>query len=394
MKCLILVIGSLLFLSNSINAQNSIDNILLEVSENNTSLIALRSSIDANKIENKIGNTLHNPEVEFNYLWGNPSNIGNRKDFSVSQTFDFPSAYFIKSDISELKNEQVELEYKKQLSNIRLQAELLCIDLIYYNSLISELRKRYSNAENIANAYQTKFEKGEANILENNKSKLNLLNLENEISLNEIEKQSILSELTKLNGGKEVVLEDTSFPKYEMIDDFQVWFELAEQSNPSLTWLKYELEISQKNVKLSKALSLPKFQVGYMSETVVGQDFKGVSFGVSIPLWENKYRTQHSKQKTIALESVDADAKFQFYSEMKSIHTKAINLNEMLNEYRLSLDYLDTSDLLLIAHENGEISLINYFLELSIYYQGIDQLFEIERNLHRTLAILHKYEMS
>jgi hypothetical protein len=78
---------------------------------------------------------------------------------------------------------------------------------------------------------------------------------------------------------------------------------------------------------------------------------------------------------------------------MKNIHTKAINLNEMLDVYRLSLDQLDTSDLLLIAHEKGEISLIDYFLELSIYYQGIDKLFEIERNLYRTIAILHQYEM-
>ena len=31
----------------------------------------------------------HHPE--FNYLWGNPSAIGNHTDFNISQTFDIPT---------------------------------------------------------------------------------------------------------------------------------------------------------------------------------------------------------------------------------------------------------------------------------------------------------------
>lgn len=381
----------LLFSSFSMFAQNTIENVVKEIETNNTTLVALRKSVDARKIGNKTGIFLQNPNVAFNYLWGNPTQIGNRTDFSVSQTFDFPTAYSYKSQISELKNEQAELEYQRQLMNVQLKTRLVCYDLIYTNALHKELTKRVGYSESIAKSYRSKFENGESNILDNNKAQLNLLNVSKELEAIEIERNALLSELAMLNGGQTVVFNDCEFKLMEIPLDFDQWFLMAEQKNPTFGWLKKEIEISQKQTGLNRAMSWPKLQTGYMSETVVGQQFQGVTVGMTIPLWENKNTVKYAEANSQAMESMATDNKVQFYNHLKAIHSKGIALQKNANEYRSGLRDFDNSELLKKALDKGEISLINYITELSLFYNSVNKLLELERDMNKTLAELNQY---
>lgn len=381
----------LLFLPVSLFAQNNVDKVLSQIEKNNTTLSALRKNTDANKIGNKTGIFLQNPEVEFNYLWGNPSSIGNRKDFSIRQSFDFPTAYKFKNQISDSRNEQTELEYRKQQKELLLQARNICIDLIYTNALKSEYDKRLNHAQNIAKSYKLKFDAGDANILEFNKAQLNLLNLSNKIELLEIDRAALLSELTRLNGGVVINFAESEFQSAIIPVDFEQWYTQAEQSNPILNWLKQEIEISKKQVSLNKALALPKIQAGYMSETVVGQQFRGISVGLSIPLWENKNTVKYANANAIALEAIAADNKVQFYNQLKTLHSKAISLQSNVTEYRSKLQLFNSSDLLKKALDKGEISLIDYIMELSIYYENVNKMLELNRDMNKAMAELNRY---
>ncbi len=387
-----LIIGLILFaLPLGLSAQKSVDDILIQIEKNNTTLSALRKSIDAQKVGNKTGIFLQNPEVEFNYLWGNPSSIGNRTDFSIRQSFDFPTAYKFKNQISNSKNEQTELEYRKQQKELLLQARNICIDLIYTNALKLEYGKRLNHAQNIAKSYKSKFDAGDTNVLEYNKAQLNLLNLSNKMELLEIDRTALLSELTQLNGGVAIELTDSEIQSQIIPTDFDQWYTQAEQSNPVLNWLKQEIEISRKQVSLNKALTLPKFQAGYMSETVVGQQFRGISVGLSIPLWENKNTVKYAKANAIALEAVAADNKVQLYNRLKTLHSKAISLQSNVTEYRSKLQSFNSSDLLKKALDKGEISLIDYIMELSIYYENVNKMLELAKELNKTVAELNRY---
>lgn len=390
MKRIILII-SISALSYHLLAQNSVDRVLAEVEKNNTTLIAIRKSVDAEKIGNKTGIFLQNPEVAFNYLWGSPSVIGNRTDFSISQTFDFPTSYGLKNQISDLKNEQTELEYQKQLMDIRLKTSLICFDLIYANALRAKLTKRVEYAQSIAKSYQIKFEAGETNILEYNKAQLNLLNVSKELESIEIERNALLAELTGLNGGNTIDFTGSVFQITELPADFEQWYLLAEQKNPTFSWLKKENEISQKQTGLNRAMSLPKLQTGYMSEKVVGQQFQGVSVGLSIPLWENKNKVKYAEANSQALESIAADNKIQFYNHLKALYTKTIALQKNVNEFRAGLISFDSSELSKKTLDHGEISLIVYLMEFSIYYESVNKLLELERDMHKTMAELNRY---
>lgn len=387
-----LIIGLILFaLPLGLSAQKSVDDILIQIEKNNTTLSALRKSIDAQKVGNKTGIFLQNPEVEFNYLWGNPSSIGNRTDFSIRQSFDFPTAYKFKNQISNSKNEQTELEYRKQQKELLLQARNICIDLIYTNALKLEYGKRLNHAQNIAKSYKSKFDAGDTNVLEYNKAQLNLLNLSNKMELLEIDRTALLLELIRLNGGLVIDFAESEFQSAIIPVDFEQWYTQAEQSNPILNWLKKEIEISNKQVSLNKALSLPKVQTGYMSETVIGQQFRGISIGLSIPLWENKNTVKYAKANTIALEAVVADNKVQLYNQLKTLHSKAISLQSNVTEYRSKLQSFNSSDLLKKALDKGEISLIDYIMELSIYYENVNKMLELDRDMNKAVAELNRY---
>jgi outer membrane protein TolC len=252
--------------------------------------------------------------------------------------------------------------------------------------------KRINHAQSIANSYKAKFDKGEANIIEFNKSQINLLNIKKEAELNEIEQNSLLSELIRLNGSFQIVLNDTIFQTKEIPVDFEQWYKQVEQNNPILSWLKQEIEISQKQEKLNFANGLPKFSAGFMSEKVIGQQFQGISAGISIPLWENKNAVKQAKAQTFALQSIETDNKLQFYNQLKIHHAKAINLQKSVIDYRSTLNIYDNSELLKKAFDKGEISLTDYILELTIYYNSINNLLQSEREMNKAIVQLNVYE--
>ncbi len=387
-----ILISAIVVLGFNLFAQNNINNVLTEIEKNNTTLSAYRKSVDAEKIGNKTGLTPQNPEVEFNYLWGNPSAIGNRTDFSVKQSFDFPTVYSYKNQISNLKNEQAELEYKKQRNDVLYQTQLVCVKLTYYNALNVELSKRHANAIKVAEAYKTKYSTGDIGILDYNKAQVNLLNSSKELESNVIERNALLSELATLNGGKAINFPDSLFSNQTIPADFEQWYAQSEANNPLLQWVKQEIAIFEKQVKLNTANSFPKFYGGFMSEKVVGQQFQGVTVGITIPLWENKNTVKYAKAKIIAMQSVEADTKLQFYNSMKATHSKVISLQTNVTDYRSKLAMYSSSELLEKAFIKGEISLTEYMYELSLYYESMYKLLEMEMNYNIAFAELNRYQ--
>ncbi len=88
MKNIIIAIICIVSLNISLFAQNNIDSVLSEIERNNTTLSALKEKAEANKLGNKTGIYMQNPEVEFNYLWGNDV-VGNRQ----RSKHDLPSVW-------------------------------------------------------------------------------------------------------------------------------------------------------------------------------------------------------------------------------------------------------------------------------------------------------------
>jgi outer membrane protein TolC len=386
------IISLVIFLSSiSLYGQASVDSLLAAIENNNTGIIALRKKVEADMVGNRTGIFPSDPEVGFNYLYGSPSDIGDRTDISIIQSFDFPTAYIYRSRIADTRNLQAELEYQDQLRTLLYNARLLCIEIIHANAFAREYEKRLTSAEDLASSYKMKLEKGEGNILDYNKAQLNLLNLRNEAERIAISRNSLLSELTALNGGVPVTLDEADFPVVALPDDFETWFLAAEQNNPALSWLKREIEIIEFQKKLGVAERLPRMSAGYMSEKVVGEQFQGISAGLTIPLWEKRNTVRHANAQALAVSSIEADRKLVFYNQLKIQYQKTADLRNSVSAYRLSLESFDSSVLLKKALDMGEISLAEYVLEISLYYESVDRLLDAVRELNEAFAGLLQY---
>ncbi|NQU53239.1 MAG: TolC family protein [Bacteroidetes bacterium] len=138
---------------------------------------------------------------------------------------------------------------------------------------------------------------------------------------------------------------------------------------------------------------MPKFSGGYMSESVVGESFKGVSVGMSIPLWENKNKVKlATAQQQVALEIAN-DAKLQSYNQFKGQYEKAKSLQKTLASYKEALQMVNSSDLLKKALDAGELSLIEYILELTLYYETTHKFISVENELNQLAASLYFFEL-
>lgn len=371
-------------------AQESFGRILQEITQHNTTLSATRQRIKAEKLSHYTGIFPQNPELEFNYLWGQPAAMGNRQDFTVKQSFEFPTVYLHKSKVAGFKSEQSNLEYQIQLSDIRYQATQLCLQLTFQNAITAELRRRQHYAEEIAQAYERKLTMGQAGRLELNKAQVFLMTVSKRLEMAIREREVLMAELIRLNGGNQLLFNDSTFASADLPLDFDDWFAALSGNIPELLWVERELSVASAELRLAKAQQLPGFFAGYMSETVVGQQFRGITMGMTIPLWEQKNTVRQARAKSEAVRFHADDRMMWYRSELKSLFDKALSLEKSIADFRLKLQAYSNNDLLKIAFDYGELSLSELMMELSAYHESYTLLLELELELGLTVALMQR----
>lgn len=363
-----------------IAAQTEMKLLLEHIEKNNTTLQALQKQVDAQKLGNKTGIYLPNPEVEFGYLWGNPEEIGNERSFSITQSIDFPTAYGYRSKISNMENQNLDMIYNSERINVLWHAKQLAINLTYYNALSKDYENRVEIAKEIAESYQKMYEESTIDILERNQVFMDLITCVNEKEKIDVERKSLLNELKALNGGIEIVFDETVIPVNPLPADFNEWYLKAESISPSLKYLNQQIEIRRQQVKLNQALSLPKLSAGYADERILGEKLQGITIGVSIPLWENKNVVKQAKADIISSEYSLEDNKLQYYNRLQNLFNKSVGLQSTAVKYRQALSSYNSVPMLRKALEAGEISLLNYLLQIEAYYDAYNSMLEVERD--------------
>lgn len=369
----------------------SYESVLRSIEQNNTTLKALRAQADAQKLESRKDIHLDNPEVEFGYLWGSPTETGKRLDLNVSQSFDFPTTYYYKKKIADGQAAQADLTYESERRTLMAEARKLCIEMIYLNIMREEDNLHIRVAEEIQGAYQKMFDEGEVSILELNKAKLNLLSARKEYESNKIERESVLADLGRLNGGQAVVLEDTIYPSAVLPTNFDEWYRSIEGSYPELQQLTLQQDLVRREVQLSKSMWAPRFNVGYKSERILGTSLQGVGVGIELPLWQNRYAVKSAQAHSLALQSAVSDVQTHYYSTLKSKYAQALSLQELYNNYQRVLQSVNTDALLKKALDQGEIPLIEYILERNVYHEALHDAFEAQRDFQKAVAELKAF---
>lgn len=378
----------------SAGAQVSIDDVLHSVEANNKTLKANQHYVAARKIEAKLDNNLADPTVTYTHQYGNKEGLGIQGELIAEQWFDFPTVYAQRSQLSRAKGKTYDSQGAELRQQILLQAKGLCIDLIYLNQQRSMLQQRLQNAEQLSSLYAKRLNKGDANILEVNKIDLELLNARNEARMNETAREAKLHELTVLNGDSAILFADTVYPLLTLPQSFADLRQEALPANKQLLSLQSEKMAALRQVDVSKAKGLPGVALGYRLNTAAGGErFNGFLVGLSIPLFSNHNRVKQAKAQTLFTDMQLESATSLAENDLLRLYNRSMALKTSIDEYSSALKNQNNLALLNKAIMSGQISMIEYFADVTTLYQSLQNYMQLQNEYQKVMAELYKFRL-
>jgi len=378
----------MLGMAPGLHAQASLDTLLNRVNKGNTDLIAASTLLQSQVLDARTGLTPDNPEVEIAYLWGTPEALGTRTDFTVSQSFDFPTVYTSKSKLSKINQVQAELQYAATRQEILLKAQQAWITRVYLNIRESMLSRRLDFAIKVFAGFERKLATGEVNQLQVNQARMKVIALENEFNLLQREFVKNNTELLNLSGNDVMPIADTIFPASAiMILDSLL---SAYRMNYLNQLFQSEVDRKAKEVDVVFNQKLPKLKAGYYSEKILNARLQGIQAGITIPLWGDARAVKTAKANLVFAES-DADRFWQHeQNEIRQRYEEWNYLRERELELERLLAISNDESLLRQAMIAGEISLTQYYYESDFYFQNLMNMLEFKKELLLLEADLRK----
>ncbi len=374
--------------------QNGLETTLASIEKNNKSITANTQYWKSRDLGYKTGLSLPDPSAGFDFLAGFPKGTSQQTELTIVQGFESPSAYKRRRELSALQIGKGQNYLATERQEILLTAKLTYINLIFLNKKLAALSSRSLKTERLLYNLQNKLDQGEGNILDVNKARLQLLDVQNELRLTEAKKDELLVQLQELNGGNPIVVNDTIYPALpDLPQDFESLVQAIEENDPARLALMQEIVIAQKQEELTHSSNQPRYEAGYRYQGILGQQFHGLHVGVSVPIREKKLKVAQRQAETqYALLNLEAH-RTALYHEMKQFYDNYQNMVAALDEYRSLLLQSANVSLFDKALALGEITTIQYFLENVYAFEAQDKFLELERETHVAAAELDKWRL-
>ena len=372
-------------------AQN-IDHVLQSIEQNNKELQSALQLTQAQKMENRTANNLPDPTVSYSSFYKNGAGPGHGTEFVASQGFDFPTQYITRNRQADLANEALSKEQLAIRRDILLKAKTLCLDLILLNQEKALMDIRKQNADELEALYAKRLEAGDANILEVNKIKMERMNVQTEVAQNHASHRNALQSLLAMNGNMPLEFAETQYPEVKEILDFNTLRDEVIASDLDLQALSFATKAAEKQVSVNKQDWLPKLEAGFRRNTDNEMSMNGFVVGGSIPLFSNRKKVQIAKAQAISAQLMQEDAQLQVENNLMGLYNEMQQLKEAMNAYDMPLLY-KSLDLLKQALKEGQISLIEYFVEAESVYQNLQARMLLENQYQKVMASIYKNEL-
>ena len=372
-------------------AQN-IDHVLQSIEQNNKELQSAMQLTKAQKMENRTANNLSDPTVSYSSFYKNGAGPGHGTEFVASQGLDFPTQYITRNRQADLANEALDKQQQAVRRDILLKAKILCLDLILLNQEKALMNIRKQNADELEALYGKRLEAGDANILEVNKIKMERMNVQTEVAQNHASHRNALQSLLAMNGNLPLEFAETNYPQVKEIMDFNTMRDEVIASDLDLLALSFTTKAAEKQVSVDKQNWLPKLEAGFRRNTDSEMSMNGFVVGGSIPLFSNRKKVQIAKAQALSAQLMQDDARLQVENNLMALFNEMQQLKEAMNAYDMPLLY-KSLDLLKQALKEGQISLIEYFVEAESVYKNLQARMQLENQYQKVMASIYKNEL-
>ena len=389
---LYIIIGIIIVSSFNIKAI-TIESILDSININNTLLMSKNAEMNAKIADIKTSNNLGDTEIGFEYQ--NGANINGQKyGISVSQGFDWPGMYMARSKANNAKIKAAEYEFQIDKLDILFTAKQLCLNVINANRKIKAQTQIYNGIKQLSAEYEKGFKHGEISILDINKLKIELLNVKQALDKSIVERNNLIDKLTALNGNKSIAnIESLDVYPNQELHAFETYTNEFSSLDPKLNYETQILNSSNKEVTMAKLGWLPKFSVGYKYANELGDKFNGFEIGMALPLFSNINKVKTAKSTQLSAEYNEQDILAEKTAEIKSNYAQAVYLRSQIHSYNTVLSDTANHEMLRKALDGGQITLLNYLLEIRYFLEAEQTLLDLEFEYNSVLTTLNKYNL-
>ena len=389
MKKLILTL--VLGVSMGAQAQN-IHQVLQSIEANNKELLSQKQLTKAQKMENRTENNLPDPTVSYSSFYKNGAGPGHGTELVATQGFDFPTQYITRNRQAEMENEALDLQQQAFRRDVLLRAKNLCLDLILLNQEKALMDIRMKNADELASLYENRLEAGDANILDVNKIKMERMNVQTEVAQNNASHRTALQSLLAMNGNMPIEFSQNAYPEVKEILDYSQLRDEVVASDYSLQAAVAHTRAAEKQVSVDKQNWLPKLEAGFRRNTDTGMSMNGFVVGGSIPLFSNRKKVQIAKAQAVSAQLMQEDALLHIENNLMALYNEMTQVKEAMGAYDVPLMYRSL-DLLKQALTEGQISLIEYFVEAETVYKNLQAYMKLENQYQKIMADIYKNEL-
>ena len=362
---------------------------MAQIAQNNTTLKALHRQMQASVLANGSNLCLSDPEAEVAYLVGTPKGVPNRTNVSLTQSLDWDVLLGRRRALAKANNQVAYNDYRRAVQQVLTEADEQFTTLVYYNKLCGELSQRQALAEEIERLYQQKFERGDINQLEVNKVRLNASVCRADWARANNERQQILANLQRLNGGHAVAFTDTVYPLAGKALPPLVDFQSALAGSLAVQTAQAAVAQSEAEIKVAKAEGLPALTVGFQGEYIKQNNYSGLSLGFTVPIWGNSRKKIRKAEAELAANRLTVDdVIYQERAQVAKLYASAQQLQQAANALQKDMQLMNNDQLLRRSLELGQISLLDYLLELSFYYTARTSQLEAERDAQLAVSAL------
>ena len=366
------------------------DAFIRKVLEKHPGIMAEKELLRSREAESQTGYTPPNPHISMGYFPGLPRETGEKITWSVSQTLDFPSRYRRLKKLGRNNYEQALLEYHNKILAYLSDTRSRLIELIALRKKIEATEERLEHIGQMEDAYRKMLDAGEVTIIDYNKIRLAGAGMKNSLLEYRSREEAMLTFLDMVSDKNASLLVHSGYPLFEEPEPESL-LEEKRAMHPAFKIPGKEIEIAASRVDVVKTKSMPGLQLGFASEIVAASEFTGPTLGISIPLWENKGRIEAEKAKKNHYEAEYNNIMLVYENEYRTLYARYLSVKNALHELRDAYSVSASESLLNKALEEGGISLIEYFTELSAFYDIEDRIIGLEKEYYILLSDLYDH---
>lgn len=396
---LVLITACLLFFEKEAVSQSKmkLEDVIKISIENNQSIKSSAYNIEKEKAINLKSFNIPKPElfIEYEGVQGSLSNADSRK-IGILQMIEFPSNYFLRSDVQESQIKVAEEELNSSVNSLRTNVKLNYYNLLLLNELLIISKDNYKIYEEFLFTAEKKYEAGESSNLEVLGARVNKIKFENEIKNLESKIKSSQSEIrTLMNVDYDITpVEEISYTEVRL--NKTELLKKAINNNPELKMLNFQKEKSSNKISLSKGELLPDISFKYFRQKISGDNnYWGMEVGLGVPLWFWWEQSGNIKESNYEFKIASSEE----ISFRKSLENE---INKTFEEYENSLrqmkffneQAMKEADEILRqskkSYDEGVIGYVEYLNALNLTYDTKTQYLNSIYNYNQSIINMEK----